>query len=154
MSDRTWTRRRLARPDPDHPRGALLEIAQSAVSALYVRYGGVCMIRRGPTGRARLALYLGGVGCGRGPIESTVVELATGRRLTISSDDVEWEARRVDVDELPPALLERWPRDRRGRPLPAGCQDDGSYPVTIEWLRRVGRELGDRLDPPQGTLFD
>lgn len=153
MSSHRWHRRRLAERDPDHPRGALLAVEESAVSALYVRYGGLCLVRRGATDTPRLVLCLGGVGRGMGPFESNVVELATGRALTISSTDPEWEARAIDVDELPPALLERWPRDRRGRPRPAGCRDDGTYPVPIEKIRRLGRELGDRLDPAQGSLF-
>lgn len=69
--------------------------------------------RDGPTVR-RLVARLGGVSR-LWVTHEKVIDLRTGERLIVSSDDAEWIATAADESDLPATLATRWPRRRGGR---------------------------------------
>ena len=147
-----WKRRVLARPHPIYD-GKLEQVERSAVGEAGGPIHSLCEIRHSDTGRVRLVVRVGGRGRGAGPVEDEVIDVATGERLRIPSTDPEWMARKVDVDELPAALLADWPRDRAGRPIRPGWQPSGSDPVPLATILQLGRAAGAALEPAQGALF-
>lgn len=129
MTGRGWRRRTLYR---DKPR----EVAHSAVSAHVAALCSIYALRHGELGVDHLVVHLHGRGRGIGPWEDTLLDLVTGEVLVISSEDPEWMARELDVDELPPAWLKVWPR-RNGRLVTPGLNDGptGGGPGE-NWFRR------------------
>ena len=91
-------------------------------------------------------------GRGVGPWQTRCLDLQTGEEFTVCSTDGEWEARRLTVSDLPPALLAAWPRDDRCR-AEAARQHDRPRAQTVgpEQLRRLAASVDSA--PAQGSLF-
>jgi hypothetical protein len=135
-----WRRRELYQ---DEPRA----IAHSAITAHAAPLCSLFVVRRGDIGAERLVVLLHGFGRGIGPWEDTVLDLATGEELIISSEDPEWTARRATVAELPPAWLKVWPR-HNGRLVTPGQSDSSTGAPDERWFqRRAGK-----LDAGAGQL--
>lgn len=120
----------------------------SAISALYqlvlVRHAG---------DRPRVAAYLWGQGRGIGPSESTCLDLETGEEFVVSSTDPGWEAKRINVDDLPPDVRVAWPVDGKGKSLTPGMHESVSKPVVDQAaLRRIAAQAVKNQAPGQLRL--
>jgi hypothetical protein len=150
MTARGWHRRIL---HAEGPNGTAAErtIEQCAMSAAGVGLYGLAVVRRG-LGPERYVAQLGAGGRGIGPWQTDCLDLVTGEEFTVSSTDPDIEARRIAVTELPPALLQAWPRDAAGCPIRPGNHDSPrGHTVGPAQLRRLARTVDST--PAQASLF-
>lgn len=80
------------------------------------------------------------------------LDLETGHRIVITDTDLDVAARKLAVDEFPPALRDAGPRDERGRLITSGLRDDARAQVGPGELRRIARARLD-LQGRQMSLF-
>ena len=84
-----------------------------------------------------------------------LLDLLTGEEFDISSQDRDVEAKRISVRDLPPALRDAWPRDKKGKPVRPGLDDSGSgLQVGSGELRELARAAGSPATPSQRSLFE
>jgi len=150
MSPTGWQRRVLHAEGPNATAGERT-IEQCAISAADVGLYGLAFVRHG-LGEPRVVAKLSAGGRGIGPWQTHCLDLQTGEEFTVCSTDGEWEARRLNVTDLPPALLAAWPRDHNGRPIRPGNNDSPrAQTVGPEQLRRLAASVDSA--PAQGSLF-
>lgn len=133
MSPNGWQRRVLHAEGPTATAGERT-IEQCAISAADVGLYALALVRH-DLGQPRVVAKLSAAGRGIGPWQTHCLDLQTGEGFTVCSTDGAWEARRLNVTDLPPALLAAWPRDHNGRPM----------------LRRLAGSVDST--PAQGSLF-
>lgn len=139
-SQPAWERRTLYEPGEG---GKAHTVEEDCVTATGAGVYGLFEVRRIGTRTSRYCARLSGQGAGVGPFESECLDLMTGETFSVSSQQPEFEARKIGLAELPIVLQDAWPR-AGGKPVPPGFREQGPV-VDAEALRRVANRQ--RVDP-------